>query len=214
MFEKANRTTSASEEKAEQPAVAQEDVYMDRFEKAQKVCEATGVSFDDARTALDECAYDVLDAIVWLERQGKVDRHTASYTTATAAGAGSFADEMSQAQNDYERATKKGSFSKTLNRIMDGLRRLCKKGLDTSFVVTRQSRQLVSIPVLVLVILMLLFFWWMVPAIIIGLFFDCKYRFEGFDHAIIDVNDIAERASEGASALKREMAEKHEKKSE
>ena len=43
---------------------------MDKFEKAELICKKCGVTFEEAREALDACNDDVLDAVVWLERAG------------------------------------------------------------------------------------------------------------------------------------------------
>ena len=88
---------------------------MDKLEKAEKVVEKTGASFEDARAALEASNYDVLDAIVYLERTGKSAGGAASYSTAGEAGDAS--DEMAQAQNDYERASKSPDFGKVFERF-------------------------------------------------------------------------------------------------
>ena len=45
---------------------------MENFEKVEKLREKTGVSYEDAKKVLEENNYDMLDAIIELERQGKV----------------------------------------------------------------------------------------------------------------------------------------------
>ena len=45
---------------------------MDQLEKVEKLREKTGVSYEDAKNALEACGYDLLDAIVYLEKLGKV----------------------------------------------------------------------------------------------------------------------------------------------
>ena len=45
---------------------------MDKLEKVEKLREKTGVSYEDAKSALEACDYDVLDAIIYLEKLGKV----------------------------------------------------------------------------------------------------------------------------------------------
>ena len=41
---------------------------MDQLEKVEKIREKTGVSYEDAKSALEACNYDLLDAIVYLEK--------------------------------------------------------------------------------------------------------------------------------------------------
>ena len=45
---------------------------MDNLEKVEKLREKTGVSYEEAKAALEATNYDVLDAIIYLEKNGKV----------------------------------------------------------------------------------------------------------------------------------------------
>ena len=54
---------------------------MDRFELVEKLVKSTGVSFEDAKIALESSGWDLLDAAVWLERNGKVESRSGHFTT-------------------------------------------------------------------------------------------------------------------------------------
>ena len=54
---------------------------MNKLDKVETVREKTGVTYEEAREALEHHDYDVLDAIVELEQQGKTQTHTAHHTT-------------------------------------------------------------------------------------------------------------------------------------
>lgn len=179
---------------------------MDKFEKAELICKKCGVTFEQAREALDACNEDVLDAVVWLERAGKTTTGAAAQYQADASQAYRTSDEMSQAQSDYERSTKKdGGFGAAWSRCMGWLRAGLRKTVDTSFVVERTGRRVLSMPTLVLILLAVFAFWISVPLLVIGLFCDFKYRFEGIDEVRIDVNDIMDKASDGAAHLKSDV---------
>ena len=60
-------------------------------------------------------------------------------------------------------------------------------------------------PTLVLILLAVFAFWITIPLLVIGLFFDFKYRFEGIDEVHIDVNDIMDKAADGAAHLKNDV---------
>ena len=45
---------------------------MDNFEKVERLVEKANVSFEDAKAALDEANGDLLDAMIILEKRGKV----------------------------------------------------------------------------------------------------------------------------------------------
>ena len=55
---------------------------MELLEKVEKIREKTGVSYEEAKAALEACGEDVLDALVYLENQGKIKKPDVSvYTT-------------------------------------------------------------------------------------------------------------------------------------
>ena len=177
---------------------------MDKLDRVEKVRAKTGVSYTEAQEALELCNYDILDAIVWLEQHGKTAGHTASYTTATVVEDVT-TSEMSQAQSEYERATKPGSFSRALNRILDWIKRILKKSVDTSFVADRHGSQVFSMPTLLLVLLLIFAFWIVLPLLIVGLFFDFRYHFDGIGTVSVNINEVVGQASDGAEALKRDI---------
>ena len=44
---------------------------MENFDKLQQLVAKTGVSYEDAKAALENNNWDMIDAIIWLEQQGK-----------------------------------------------------------------------------------------------------------------------------------------------
>ena len=55
---------------------------MDDLEKVERLRERADVSYEEAKKALEECNGDLLDAMVYLEKQGKVKKPgKTSYTT-------------------------------------------------------------------------------------------------------------------------------------
>ncbi len=177
---------------------------MDKLDRVEKVRAKTGVSYTEAQEALELCNYDILDAIVWLEQHGKTSSRTASYTTTTTVEDVT-TSEMSQAQSEYERATKPGSFSRILNRILDFIKRVLKKSVDTSFVADRHGAQVFSMPTLLLVLLLIFAFWIVLPLLIVGLFFDFRYHFDGIGTVSVNINEVVGKASDGAEALKHDI---------
>ena len=47
-------------------------MIMDKLEKVEKLREKTGVSYEDAKNDQEKCDYDLLDAIINLEKMDKV----------------------------------------------------------------------------------------------------------------------------------------------
>lgn len=177
---------------------------MSKLDKAQIVHDKTGASFEESREALEACDYDVLDAIVWLERRGRAKTQTTTYTT-TVVEEDVTTAEMSQAQSDYEKATKDNGFAKALNSIFAALKSVLRKSVDVSFVAERNGEQVLSMPVLLLALLMIFAFWIILPLLIVGLFFNFRYHFDGIGSVTVNINDVMDKASDGAEALKKDV---------
>ena len=45
---------------------------MDNLDKVEKLRERADISYDEARAVLEECEWDLLDAVIKLEEQGKI----------------------------------------------------------------------------------------------------------------------------------------------
>ena len=165
----------------------------------------TGVTFEEARAALEASGYDALDAIVWLERRGKTARQTASYTTSGSAADAQAQEEMSRAQSDFEASTKPSGFSVAFGRFMDGVKRVLRRSVEISFVVSRRGARLFSVPLLLFIILAVFAFWVVIPLIVIGLFCEFRYSFDGIGKVTVDVNEWSRKASDGVDHLKRDV---------
>lgn len=184
---------------------------MDNLEKVEKIREKTGVSYEDAKAALEVNSYDVLDAIVYLEKQGKVTPPKVStYTT----GQEQQSEAFSQAQQTYEKDCQKKSTGDVLGRFCRFCGKLLKKGCDTTFEISREGKQVAALPVLLLVLCAIFAFWITLPLLIVGLFLGCRYQFRGFDSTSIDINDVCDKASEACENFKQDFqnAENNEQK--
>ena len=47
---------------------------MDNYQKVEQLVNKAGCSFEEAKAALEGCGWDMLDAVISLEREGKVKR--------------------------------------------------------------------------------------------------------------------------------------------
>ncbi len=173
---------------------------MDKLEKVEKIREKTGVSYDDARSALEACEYDVLDAIVYLEKLGKINgTKTASYSTNSEIAS---SDEFAKAQQTYNEDCQKKTFGQAVDKFFSWCGKIIKKSVETKFIVLHHNEQAAEIPVLALVLLMVIAFWVTIPLLIIGLFFDFKYHFRGVGKVTIDLNDMCDKAADACGSIK------------
>lgn len=172
---------------------------MDELEKVERLRERANVSYEEAKKALDECHGDLLEAMVYLEKQGKVKQpKQSSYTTQYEEP-----KKIDKAASDTTR--KSTSFGDELNRFFDWCRRMIKKGNETMFQVEREGKNIISVPVTVFLIVAVFFFWALFVIMVIGLFLGCHYSFKGISDVKVDINKAMDKAADAAENIKNEF---------
>lgn len=181
-------------------------MIMDNLEKVEKLREKAGVTYEEAKQALEACEYDVLDALIYLEKLGKVKApETGSYTTG---GEQKTSTEFEQAQQVYTNDCNKATFGQMMDRFFKWCGKVIKKSVDSSFVVERRGQVMINVPVLVLVIALILAFWVVIPLLVVGLFCDCRYHFEGIGDITVNINNACDKAADSVDSLKSDMNNK------
>ena len=115
------------------------DKEMELLEKVEKIKEKTGVSYQEAKDALEAAGGDVLDALVYLENQGKAKKPEVDVYTTKAESS----EEFREAAKKYEESTKEtfGDHLKKffvlgnqLSRIFYGAKKILRKLKKAFFV--------------------------------------------------------------------------------
>ena len=174
---------------------------MEMMEKVERLREKANVTYEEAKAALEETGGDLLDAVVLLERQGKVKEPSQS----------TFSTEYEE-QTDYikvrdkveEQEKSAPSFGRTIGGLFRGFIRFIRQ---TTFIVTREEDTVFTMPTLVFAIL--LFFFWeiLAPVMIVALFFGVRYSFDGEEEAE-KANSILHKAGDFAEDVRSEFTKK------
>lgn len=170
---------------------------MDNFEKVEKLREHANVTYEEAKQALENSNWDILDAMIYLEQSGKVHGpEQSSYTTQT---------EKVKIEIDEKEC--KTSFSDNCKRFGNWILKMVEKGNNNSFCVERDNREIFRVPITLLVVLLIFAFWVVVPLLVVGLFFNMRYQFAGPDvrSVDIDINKAMDSAAEAAENIKSEF---------
>lgn len=175
---------------------------MDMLEKAEKIREKTGVSYEDAKAALEAADGDMLDAVVLLENQGKIRKPEVQYYTTRQEDT---SQEFKEAAKAYEQQAGGEGFSGVLKRFFSWCAEMIKKGCENFFTVSRKGEEIMTVPVLLLVMLLIFAFWVIVPLLIAGLFFGFRYSFQGEITRAVDVNKACDKAAEACESVKQEF---------
>ena len=163
---------------------------MDHFEMVEKLRTKANVSYEEAKAALEASDWDVLDALVLLESEGKVKEAESGkeYTTQEKTEKKFYVDVKPEVKEGF-------------GKLWSWLRNLIQKGNTNQFVITRKGEELIAFPITVLVLLVL------IPgvglptiliAMFVGLFLGARYSFRGpnVNKAGDKVNDVLNRAAD------------------
>lgn len=161
---------------------------MDHFEMVEKLRQKAQVSYEDAKEALEASGWDLLDALVYLERHGKLqNEEKASYST-----------RQEPAPEKKESPRYRGGF---FQRLFELLVTLVNRLNEVELVVKRSGKTLFALPLLAFALLLIFAFWVTLPAMVIGLFFGLRYRFTG-TQGVEGVNRVMDKAAEVVDSLK------------
>ena len=143
---------------------------MDQMEKIETLREKTGCTYTEAKAALEASNGDLLDALCWLEQRGK----------SMVAGAYASTEqqpEPEQTQNPPPQ--EESAFAKGCKIFWDGIVELIRRGNRNRLVMRdKHGQQTLSLPVTLFVVLLVAAFWVILPLMIVGLFFGCRFACE------------------------------------
>ena len=182
------------------------------FEQVEKLAEKTGSTFEDAKAALEASDGDMLDAVITLERQNKVEPPVGNGSYSTTDETGTETDH-----HGYNKAHAKregASFSETMGRFFRWCGRWVGKGNRNYLDVDKNGSTIVSFPVTALVLCLIFLFWVTIPLLIVSLFSGCRLSFRGAELGRDEVNDFMNKASNVAENVKREVINEFDKKND
>lgn len=179
---------------------------MEHLEKVEKLRQRANVSYEEAKAALEECDWDMLEAIVLLEHQGKVKAEPGSEEYIS--GKGSQAQQTQpltviKPENGNSKADKHQSHF--FAKLGKAIKYLVQKGCENSLVIKQHGQALMDLPVIAFIILLICFFWVVIPIMVVSLFFDFSYNFKGAELGKDKINRTMEQATEAVNNFKSEI---------
>ena len=178
---------------------------MTELEKVEKLREKADVSFAEAKEALDIAGGDVLDALIYLEKQG---RATVPAGGGYFSGAGTPSPERQSAyRSEYSAEYNGESFKDVMKRLGRFLLKILRKGNSNFLDASKNGVVILACPVTGLVILMVFFFWIIVPLFILSLFFGVRYSFRGAELGKESINRVMDNASNVVEDVKKSFAD-------
>ena len=167
---------------------------MDEFEKVEKLRQRANVSYEEAKKALEVSNGDLLDAMIYLEKEGK---------TANTMSNGEIVVSSVVVDGEEKKSSKKTS-SENGEKFKEFCKSSWKKGNENFFVVTHKSNVIIKIPVWAMIVLLIFTFHVTLPVMLISLFFGVRYSFMG-EADFETVNKAMDKAGEYVDNIKDEF---------
>lgn len=180
---------------------------MEHMEMVEKLREKANISIEEAKAVLEKNNWDMLDALIELERQGKItdgvkmsteNQNSAAYETVSPTVTGQAFEE--EAEGSTVEKKNRGKIKRTLKQIF-------RMSIDNSFVVKRNEEVLIRVPVIIPIACAVASFWITAIVLFVGLIFGLKYSFEGKELGKDTINDTMEKASDFAQNIVDEIKE-------
>lgn len=165
---------------------------MTHYEMVELLREKANVSYEEAKNALEAADWDLLDAIVLLEREGKTSATSTTYST------------QSEPEPEQEQP-KRSEFKDNMKRLGGWLAHLIEIGNRNSFVISKHGKELFHLPVTAAVLVLCISWPLTLVLLIIGLFAGCRYSFRGPQLGTDTVNNVMNKVNDAAETVKAEF---------
>ena len=174
---------------------------MDRLNLVEKLRTKTGITYEDAKMVLGINNWDILDAILDLERQGKIKGPSVSifYTNEYNENY-----EEENTQSNFEEVKKDSNYKS--NSTFEGIFEVICKAIDICnniFIeIKGKNNFFLKFPLTVVIVFLIFGFWLLIPVAVIGLFLDVEFFVESKKINTDKVNDILSKISKEVQNIK------------
>lgn len=162
---------------------------MDHYEMVEKLREKTKVTYEEAKAALEACDWDVLDALVLLENEGKVKQEEeAHYTTQE--------KQTASAKTASHAHVNGAKIRRTVTNVVNRTNK-------NFFVVNRKDEEILRLPLTAFILLLVFLFHISLILLVVGLFCGARYSFKGDLFAKDTVNSVMDKAADKVDDFKK-----------
>ena len=192
---------------------------MDNYQKVEQLVSKAGCSYEEAKTALEANGWDMIDAIVSLEREGKVKTEESGTAVQYAEEPVEVVPDVSadEIEGDFDRkitysynadqgsAGKEGS-AKRDRKFLKRIKRILTK--NRMVVIKSSGQQILDLPIWIPIIALIAVFWATLIVAVIAMLFGCRFHFEGEDLGKTNINNTMDKATDYAEKVKNDFANK------
>ena len=197
---------------------------MDNYQKVEQLVNKAGCSYEEAKSALEACEWDMLDAVISLEREGKVNKETAELKAeepieiipeVSADNVPGNNSQKIKYVNDDGKDGDQGS-SGNSNSSKGSAKREHKlwqriKSIlfnNRMVIIKSNGKQIADLPIVIPVIALIAFFWATLIIAALAMLFGCRFHFEGEDLGKININNTMDKATDYAEKVRNDLSGK------
>jgi hypothetical protein len=162
---------------------------MESHKLIDKLKNETNISYEEAKIALEKSNWDILEAFVYLEEKGKVQKPSVSifYTN-------EYRENYKYSQVINNKDQENNSNNAKKDNTFEGIFVKVCKIIDTCnnifFEIKRENKTFLRIPVTVIILLLVFAFWIVIPLCIAGLIFDLEFSLSGKEKETNKINHV------------------------
>lgn len=174
---------------------------MDRFELMEKLVKTTGAGYEDAKNALEATGWDLLDAAVWLEKNGKIENRSARFNTDPEQQKQE-EESVKQENTANEQSSSERRYSRRGTVVSGILAKIKNILIDNDLVLCKQSGEVfLDIPIWLAILLLVIAFWPSIFVLALVFFLGFRIRLQGPDIGSDKVNRIIHLIEQSIGSL-------------
>ncbi|WP_238883940.1 DUF4342 domain-containing protein [Clostridium sp. YIM B02551] len=148
------------------------------------------VTYEDAKEALENSQGDILEAIIYLERNNKVNSKKQEF----------------KEEHEKEQKEEQDGFTKAVCKVISWSKNVLRKGNSNHLVIMKNDNVILRLSLTVIVLVVVLAPYISIPLLLLALFTGHKIKFIGDDIEKTRANDTMDKASTTAENIKSEFA--------
>lgn len=171
---------------------------MENHKLIDKLKNEANISYEEAKNALEKSSWDILDAFVYLEEKGEIQKPSVSIFYTNEYKENGEVTTIKNQENKYNNRKKDNTFEGIFVKVCK-LIDICN---NIFFEIKKENKTFLRMPITVVILLLLFAFWLAIPLFIVGLFFDIEFSLAGNRVEITKINHILKVMSENIKKVK------------
>lgn len=171
---------------------------MNNIEMIDMLSAKTGISKEEAEDILSKSNWDLLDAMIFIERRANGNSTFSSSRYST------YGYEQRKEKADFDNSTEPTLDDRLRKRFSNGgiIYNILCMSVENKIDILYNKKKIVSLPILLLLILLFTSFFAILILMIVGLFFNLSYRFSGPELGYSKINIFMNNIAESAKNIK------------